>query len=73
LYQTHVSGTSGQVYLALSADEDAYAEVLGFMPKGSIASLDRALSASHSPHWRVIYRNHDAVIYRYLPDGAGAP
>lgn len=73
LYQTHVSGTSGQVYLALSADEDAYAEVLGFMPKGSIASLDRALSASHSPHWRVIYRNHDAVIYRYLPDGPGAP
>jgi hypothetical protein len=73
LYQTHVSGTSGRVYLALSADEDAYAEVLGFMPKGSIASLDRALARRGSPHWRVVYRNHDAVIYLYLPGGPGAP
>ncbi|MEN3314725.1 MAG: hypothetical protein V7605_959, partial [Acidimicrobiaceae bacterium] len=69
LYRDHVAATQGDVYLFLSADQDLYSEVLGLLPKGSIAGLDRALAAS--PDWRVFYRDRDAVIYRFL--GATQP
>jgi len=68
IYQTSVRDTPGKVYLSLSLDQDAYAEVLGYLPKGSIASVDRALAVS--PRWRVFYRNGEAVIYEFLPDAA---
>jgi len=68
LYQQHFFSSPGKVYLSLSADQDVYAEVLGYMPKGSIAGLDRALA--DSPQWRVFFRNRDAVIYEFVPDGA---
>jgi hypothetical protein len=70
LYQDHIAASSGGLYLCLSADQETYAEVLGLMPEGSVASLDRALATS--PRWQVTYRNRDAVIYRFLP-AAPAP
>jgi len=70
LYQKHFASSPGKVYLSLSADQDVYAEVLGYMPKGSIAALDRALA--DSPQWRVFFRNRDAVIYEFVPDPASS-
>jgi hypothetical protein len=64
LYRGSAVGTPGDVFLVLTADQDVYAHVLGLLPKGSIAGLDRALAAS--PDWRVFYRNRDAVIYQFV-------
>jgi len=69
LYSSHVATTPGQVYLSLGADQDVYAEVLGFMAKGSLASLDQALT--RSSEWRLFYRNPDAVIYQFV--GGASP
>jgi hypothetical protein len=71
VYQEHVAGTPGRVYLCLGADQDDYADALGFMAPGSLARLDRALA--QSPQWRVVYRNRDAVIYQFLPGGGAVP
>ena len=77
LYREHRAAAPGDDYLFLSADQDLYAEVLGLLPKASIAGLDRALDAS--PDWQVFYRNRDAVIYRFVggtqaaPSGAASP
>jgi hypothetical protein len=68
LYDSNAGATPGGVYLALGADQDVYAEMLGFMPKGALASLDRALAGS--PRWRVFYRDRDAVIYQLRPPAA---
>lgn len=69
LYQEHMAATAGRVYLALGADQDVYAEVLGFMPKGSLAHLDGELA--RSAEWRVVLRNRDAVMYEFI--GPGSP
>jgi hypothetical protein len=71
VYQAHAAATSGSVYLCLGADQDEYAHALGFFPEDSLAHLDRALAVS--PRWQVVYRNRDAVIYRFVPSGGGAP
>lgn len=65
LYSGHVEETPGDIYLALSADQQVYVEVLGLMPAGALDGLDRALASS--PEWELFYRNADAVIYRFLP------
>jgi hypothetical protein len=65
LYREHAQETPGDVYLSLSEDQQVYVEVLGLMPKGSLASLDRTLGSS--AEWQLFYRNGDAVIYRFLP------
>ena len=64
LYRAHAADTPGDVYLALSADQQVYVEVLGLMPEGALAGLDRALASS--PEWSVFYRNGDAVLYRFV-------
>jgi hypothetical protein len=65
LYREHAEQTAGDVYLSMSTDQQVYAEVLGLMPPGALAGLDRALASSGE--WRLFYRNGDAVIYRFLP------
>ena len=65
LYRGHVEETPGDIYLALSADQQVYVEVLGLMPPGALDGLDRALASS--TEWELFYRNVDAVIYRFLP------
>jgi hypothetical protein len=65
LYREHAGRTAGDVYLSLSTDQQVYVEVLGLMPDGALAGLDRALAAS--VEWEVFYTNADAVIYRLLP------
>ena len=65
LYREHAGHTSGDMYLSLNTDQQVYVEVLGLMPAGAVAGLDRALAASVD--WELFYRNADAVIYRLLP------
>jgi hypothetical protein len=65
LYQEHAEQTPGDVYLSLSTDQQVYVEVLGLMPRGALGGLDRALASSGE--WELVYRNGDAVIYRFLP------
>ena len=60
----HVIGGAPGRYLILSTGQDVYARVLGLLPAGSMASLDRALSESDD--WSVDFRNSDAVIFRSL-------
>jgi hypothetical protein len=52
------------VFLALTANQQSYDQVLGLLPKGSLARLGAALA--RAPQWRIVYRNSVASIYRYL-------
>lgn len=61
----------GGYFLVLSTGQRIYAEVLGLLPRGSLSSLDAALT--QSPDWQVFLRNRDAVIYQYAPDRADEP
>lgn len=73
-YVSGAEGAGGR-YLVLSTGQEVYAQVLGLLPPGSLASLGDALAASAD--WRVFYRGPDAVIYESLrpqadrPDGTG--
>lgn len=51
-------------YLAITSGMKIYAHVFKLLPDGSLDNLDRALSASQ--HWRVFFRNKDAVIYELV-------
>jgi hypothetical protein len=64
LYREHAQDTRGDMYLSLSTDQQVYVEVLGLMPSGSLANLDRALASSSE--WQLFYRNGDAVIYQFV-------
>ncbi|MGH9276850.1 MAG: hypothetical protein ACRD12_01885 [Acidimicrobiales bacterium] len=65
LYRDHDGSTPGDLYLWLSDDQQVYVEVLGLMPAGALAGLDRALASS--PEWQPFFRNADSVIYRFVP------
>jgi len=67
----YAASAEGGVYLALTAGQETYAEVLGQTAKGSLASLDRALGTS--AEWDTFYRNADAVLYRFLGPSEPAP
>ena len=58
-------GGAGSHYLVLSTGQQVFAEVLGLLPPGSLASLDVVIG--HSADWKLFYRNPDAVIYRFAP------
>lgn len=62
----YVGGSPGNAYLALSTDQQVYAEVLGLSPPGSMASLDRTLARSRA--WQLVCRNSDAALYRFSRD-----
>jgi len=51
-------------YFAITTGMKVYAHVFKLLPDGSLDNLDRALSASQ--HWRVFFRNKDAVIYELV-------
>lgn len=68
-----LGGKEGSAYLALSNDQQIYAQVLGLSPPGSMASLDRALAGSDA--WQLFCRNSDVAVYRFVreaPDTAGS-
>ncbi|MHB8669981.1 MAG: HEAT repeat domain-containing protein [Acidimicrobiales bacterium] len=68
--EQHGGRIQGSHYLILSTGQAFYSEVLGLLPRGSLASLDEALK--RSPDWRVFYRTRDAVIYRLARGSTGA-
>jgi len=51
-------------YFAITTGMKVYAHVFKLLPDGSLDNLDGALSASQ--HWRVFFRNKDAVIYELV-------
>jgi HEAT repeat protein len=62
--EENAAGSGVDAYLALTAEQEVSAEVLGILPEGSLTSLERALA--ESPEWRVFYRAPDAVVYQFL-------
>jgi hypothetical protein len=64
LYREHRAATPGNLYLSMSADQETYVRVLGLMPEGAVARLERALA--EAPEWRVFFRSPDAVIYEFV-------
>ena len=53
-------------YLALTADQQVYAQVLGLLPDGALRNLGAALAQDR--RWTVSYANSSATIYRYVGD-----
>jgi hypothetical protein len=68
-----IAGSNLAAFMVLSAEQAASAEVMGFLPAGSVAGLESALRAS--PDWTVFYDDVGAVIFRFspLPDEPAAP
>jgi GT2 family glycosyltransferase len=54
-----------RVFVMLSRRQEGYARLNGLLPEGSIASLARALDASHT--FSLAYRRPGAWIFRYVP------
>lgn len=51
-------------YLALTADQQNYAQVLGLLPDDALRHLGAALA--QDPRWSIAYTNSSATIYRYI-------
>jgi hypothetical protein len=58
-------GSNLAAFLVVSAEQAASAEVMGFLPRGSVAGLESALRTS--PDWSVFYDDVGAVIFRFSP------
>jgi hypothetical protein len=56
-------------YLALTDDQQMYAEVLGLLPDDALRNLGAALARDR--RWRVAYANSSAAIYRYFGTRSG--
>lgn len=57
------SGYRTVVYVVIAQSEVNYAHFFGYLPDGLLANLRVAMDAS--PFWKVVYRNGDAVVYRF--------
>lgn len=59
-----LAGEGGRpMYVALTEDEQTWAEVFGLLPEGSLTSLAAAFAGSAD--WQPVYRNAGAAIYRF--------
>lgn len=60
-----LAGTPYEGYMVISAEQAVAAEVMGFLPRGSVGALERAMRGS--PDWSVFYDDAGAVIFRFNP------